>query len=141
MRQGVFTESGNWEKTAYKISGLLQSYSRAVEEEQIAEVSVPVNPSQSKRARQAYNKHFSHYPDILNIQQFAKMAGIGETLARKVTKEGYIQSIAHVTKGWQFPKRWVIDYLLSDHYLELMRTLNLNSNGKKRLYYGREERR
>jgi len=131
MRQGVFTESGNWEKTAYKISDLLQSYNQAIQEEQIAENSVPANPLRSKRARQAYNKHFSNYPDIVNLQQFAKMADIGESLARKIAKDGYIQSISHVTKGWQFPKRWVIDYLLSDHYLGLIKSLNQNRSGKK----------
>ncbi len=129
MRQGVFSENGNWEKTAWIISDLLQSYHQIIQEE---EMDSPdrTRLSQAKRARTAYNKYFSHYPDIVNIQQFAKMADVGKVLARKIAKEGYVQSIFHVVKGWQFPKRWVIDYLLSDHYIELMKTLNRNRRGR-----------
>lgn len=66
-----------------------------------------------------YEKEFIDYPDVVDMKQFAKMADIGETLAGKITRAGHVRSIYHVTKGWQYPKKWVIEYLQSPHYLEL----------------------
>ena len=129
MRSSVFSEKGNWGKTEWAISNLLESYHQLLQEED--EISFDKNNfSRLKRARTAYNKSFLGYPDVVNIKQFAKMAGIREVLARKIAQEGHIQSVLHVAKGWQFPKRWVVDYLLSDHYLELMKTLNKNRSGR-----------
>ena len=59
---------------------------------------------------------FSKYPDVVSLPELcAMMGGIGDSTARKLLRNGRIKSLM-VRSTYYIPKKYVIDYLLSDHY-------------------------
>ena len=56
------------------------------------------------------------YPDVVSLPELcAMMGGIGDGTARKLLRSGQIKSLM-IRSTYYIPKKYVIDYLLSDHY-------------------------
>ena len=56
------------------------------------------------------------YPDVVSLPELcAMMGGIGDSTARKLLRSGRIKSFL-IRSTYYIPKKYVIDYLLSDHY-------------------------
>ena len=73
--------------------------------------------------RQYYEIQFSTYPDIVNLKQFREMlGGIGEGTALKLMQENKIKHYK-VKYQYRIPKKWVIDYIMSDDYEEYCKFL------------------
>ncbi len=59
---------------------------------------------------------FRDYPDVVSLPELcAMMGGIGDGTARKLLRSGQIKSLM-IRSTYYIPKKYVIDYLLSDHY-------------------------
>ena len=59
---------------------------------------------------------FSEYPDVVSLPEMCTMmGGIGDSTARKLLRSGRIKSFL-IRSTYYIPKKYVIDYLLSDHY-------------------------
>ena len=56
------------------------------------------------------------YPDVVSLPELcAMMGGIGDSTARKLLRSGRIKSFL-IRSTYYISKKYVIDYLLSDHY-------------------------
>lgn len=68
------------------------------------------------RTRRHYEKKFSDYPDVVDLQTFRQMmGGIGDSFARLLLHENRIKHTFIKPRYWIF-KKSVIDYLLSEDY-------------------------
>ena len=66
---------------------------------------------------------FRDYPDVVSLPEMcAMMGGIGDGTARKLLRSGQIKSLM-IRSTYYIPKKYVIDYLLSDHYKTYQREL------------------
>ena len=70
------------------------------------------------KKRNFYNRLFAKYPDVVNLKQLREMlGGISEGTALKLMQENKIKHYK-VKYQYRIPKKWVIDYIMSDEYEE-----------------------
>jgi len=63
-----------------------------------------------------YEKRFISYPDLVDLQTFRKMlGGIGDTFARRLVRENYVEHI-YIKPHYWISKKSIIRYLLSADY-------------------------
>ena len=75
------------------------------------------------KKRNYYNKLFAKYPDVVNLKQFREMlGGIPESTALKLMHNNKIKHYK-VKYQYRIPKKWVIDYLMSEDYDEYSKFL------------------
>ena len=68
------------------------------------------------RQRKYYEKKFSKYPEVVDLQTFRKMlGGIGDTFARRLVHENRVKYSFVKPHYWIF-KKSIIDYVLSEDY-------------------------
>ena len=66
--------------------------------------------------RRYYEKKFSNYPDVVDLQTFRQMmGGISDSFARLLVHEGKVKHTFVKPHYWIF-KKSVIDYLMSEDY-------------------------
>ena len=58
---------------------------------------------------------FSEYPDVLTINDMQKALGIGRSMAYRLIHGGYIKHL-RIGKSIKIPKRFLVDYVLSECY-------------------------
>ena len=72
-----------------------------------------------------YEKLFLHYPDVVSLPEFRKMlGGIADSTARKLMRGNYVKHY-YIKNKYYIPKSCVIDYVLSEHYEEYKKKLNV----------------
>lgn len=77
------------------------------------------------KTRDHYIKLFERYPDVVTLNDFQRMlGGIGDSTARKLIRENRVFHF-YVRCTYLIPKECVIDYILSDHYAEYKKKLNV----------------
>ena len=59
-----------------------------------------------------YKEFFTHYPDVISVEQLMEMLHIGKVLAYKLLKSGRIVSMK-VGREYRIAKVYVIDFLLN----------------------------
>jgi hypothetical protein len=76
-----------------------------------------------KQSRKRYEQLFVSYPDVVTLVQFCEMlGGISDKTARKLIRQNRVQHYC-IRHAFLIPKTWVIDYVLSDHYVVYKRCL------------------
>lgn len=102
----------NWRPKAIYI--LLQHYYDA-----LRVGSFPIDKSimeMNDMTRKELKILFREYPDVVSLPELCTMmGGIGDGTARKLLRSGQIKSLM-IRSTYYIPKKYVIDYLLSDHY-------------------------
>ena len=102
----------NWRPKAIYI--LLQHYFDA-----LRVGSFPIDKSimeMNDMTRKELKILFREYPDVVSLPELCTMmGGIGDGTARKLLRSGQIKSLM-IRSTYYIPKKYVIDYLLSDHY-------------------------
>ncbi len=81
---------------------------------------------------------YRNYPDVVTLQQLCEMlGGIADSTARKLLRGDHIEHFV-IMGTYYIPKKYVIDYVLSPHYLEFRKKLKaklplnlLKGGGKK----------
>lgn len=81
---------------------------------------------------------FRKYPDVVTLPEFCEMlGGIGDGTARRLMQEQIVEHYV-IRTTYYIPKKFVIDYVLSPHYLEFRKKLKaklplylLKGGGKK----------
>jgi excisionase family DNA binding protein len=61
-----------------------------------------------------YNDIFADYPDIVSVDDLAKMLGIGRNAAYKLLQDGQIQSF-RIGRCYKIPKKSIIDYVFKNN--------------------------
>lgn len=73
--------------------------------------------------RKELERYFRKYPDVVTLPDFCQMlGGICDGTARKLLQEQLVEHYVIRTTYYN-PKKYVIDYVLSPHYLELRKKL------------------
>jgi len=68
------------------------------------------------KSKTFYEEQFASYPDLVDLLSFRRMlGGIGDSFARKLIHEKYVQAVFIKPHYW-ITKKSVIEYLLSDDY-------------------------
>ena len=75
------------------------------------------------RTRTHYEKLFAAYPDVVTLPEFqAMLGGIGDSPARKIMRANKVKHF-YIRCTYLIPKACVIDYVLSNDYVEYSKTL------------------
>jgi len=75
--------------------------------------------------RKHYERLFASYPDVVTLTQFREMlGGIADSTARKLMRQDRVQHY-YIRHTFLIPKKWVIDYVLSDYYDEYKKSLKV----------------
>ena len=70
-----------------------------------------------------YCQKFSAYPDVVTLPQFCEMlGGIADGTARKLIRNNNVQHFC-IRHTYLIPKDSVIEYVMSEHYLEYQKLL------------------
>ena len=88
--------------------------------------------------RKEWERAFRKYPDVVTLPEFCEMlGGIGDGTARRLMQEQIVEHYV-IRTTYYIPKKFVIDYVLSPHYLEFRKKLKaklplnlLKGGGKK----------
>ena len=73
--------------------------------------------------RKELERYFRKYPDVVTLPDFCQMlGGICDGTARKLLQEQLVEHYV-IRTTYYIPKKYVIDYVLSPHYLELRKKL------------------
>ena len=68
--------------------------------------------------RSDYEKKFRSFPDVVTLNEFRPMlGGISECTARKLINQNHVKHF-YIRCTFYIPKQYVIDYLLSDHFMK-----------------------
>ena len=68
--------------------------------------------------RSDYERKFRSFPDVVTMNEFRVMlGGIAESTARKLINQNHVKHF-YIRCTFYIPKQCVIDYLLSDHYMQ-----------------------
>ena len=81
---------------------------------------------------------YRNYPDVVTLQQLCEMlGGIADSTARKLLRGDHIEHFV-IMGIYYIPKKYVIDYVLGDHYAHYKNMLKaklptkpLKGGGKK----------
>ena len=74
---------------------------------------------------------FRDYPDVVSLPEMCTMmGGIGDCTARKLLRSGHIKSFM-IRSTYYIPKKYVIDYLLSNHYKKYRQELKHRIGGSE----------
>ena len=72
-----------------------------------------------------YEQLFAKYPDVVTLKQFREMlGGIADSTARKLMRENRVKHY-YIHTTYLIPKPWVIEYILSEHYVEYKHSLKV----------------
>ena len=75
------------------------------------------------KTRAHYEKLFASYPDVVTLPEFQTMlGGIGDSTARKIMRANKVKHF-YIRCTYLIPKACVIDYVLSNDYVEYSKTL------------------
>jgi hypothetical protein len=75
--------------------------------------------------KQYYTNLFIDYPDVVDLQQFREMlGGIADSTARKLMRENRVRHY-NIRNKYLIPKAWVIEYVLSKHYVSYKQNLKV----------------
>lgn len=66
---------------------------------------------------------YKNFPDVVTLPQMCEMlGGIADSTARKLLRGDHVEH--YVIKGtYYIPKKWVIDYVLGEHYAHYSKLL------------------
>ena len=66
---------------------------------------------------------YRNYPDVVTLQQLCEMlGGIADSTARKLLRGDHIEHFV-IMGTYYIPKKYVIDYVLSEHYAHYRKLL------------------
>lgn len=73
--------------------------------------------------RKYYVALFERYPEVVTLDQFKEMlGGIADSTARKLIRENKVKHY-YIRCTYLIPKEWVIEYVLSKHYVSYKKSL------------------
>lgn len=78
-----------------------------------------------EKGKKYYKELFKDYPDVVTLIQFREMlGGIADSTARKLVRASIVKHF-YIRDTYFIPKKYVIDYVTSEHYAKYKHTLKV----------------